>query len=110
MGSHQNKEFSEITFAQFSELQLNRQQPELIQALFIFLSIYLVLQIFCSNFAAQNRNNNCYEHEPIHVHVTHKGCRSIFELIMDNGVLTEIRVREMTGEEPLSYNYEQIVY
>ena len=42
----------EITFAQFSELQLNRQKPELIQALFIFLSIYLVLQIFCSNFAA----------------------------------------------------------
>ncbi len=41
----------EITFAQFSELQLNRQKPELIQALFIFLSIYLVLQIFCSNFA-----------------------------------------------------------
>ena len=26
----------EITFAQFSELQLNRQKPELIQALFIF--------------------------------------------------------------------------
>ena len=42
------------------------------------------------------------EHEPIHVHVTHKGCQSIFELIMDNGVLVEIRVREKAGEEPLS--------
>jgi len=42
------------------------------------------------------------EHEPIHVHVTHKGCQSIFELIMDNGILTEIRVREKAGEEPLS--------
>ena len=40
------------------------------------------------------------EHEPIHVHVTHKGCQSIFELIMDNGILTEIRVREKAGEEP----------
>ena len=42
------------------------------------------------------------EHEPIHVHVTHKGCQSIFELIMDNGILVEIRVREKAGEEPLS--------
>ena len=42
------------------------------------------------------------EHEPIHVHVTHNGCQSIFELIMDNGVLVEIRVREKAGEEPLS--------
>ena len=40
------------------------------------------------------------EHEPIHVHVTHKGCQSIFELIMDNGILTEIRMREKAGEEP----------
>lgn len=39
------------------------------------------------------------EHEPIHVHVTHKGCQSIFELIMDNGILVEIRVREKAGEE-----------
>ena len=31
-----------------------------------------------------------------------KGCQSIFELIMDNGVLVEIRVREKAGEEPLS--------
>ena len=42
------------------------------------------------------------EHEPIHVHVTHKGCQSIFELIMLDGELVEIRVREKAGEDPLS--------
>jgi len=42
------------------------------------------------------------EHEPIHVHVMHKGCQSIFELIMLDGKLEEIRVREKAGEEPLS--------
>ena len=41
------------------------------------------------------------EHEPIHVHVMHNGCQSVFELIMMNGELTEIRVREKTGEDPL---------
>ena len=42
------------------------------------------------------------EHEPIHVHVTHNGCQSIFELIMQDGELVEIKVREKAGEEPLS--------
>lgn len=42
------------------------------------------------------------EHEPIHVHVTHKGCQSIFELIMQDGKLVEIRMREKAGAEPLS--------
>jgi len=42
------------------------------------------------------------EHEPIHVHVTHKGCQSIFELIMQDGKLVEIRMREKSGAEPLS--------
>lgn len=42
------------------------------------------------------------EHTPIHVHVTHGGCQSIFEIIMQNGELAEIRVREKAGEEPLS--------
>ena len=36
------------------------------------------------------------------MHVTHNGCQSIFELIMLNGELVEIRVREKAGEEPLS--------
>ncbi len=42
------------------------------------------------------------EHEPIHVHVIHSGCHSIFELIMMNGELSEVRVREKAGEKPLS--------
>ena len=42
------------------------------------------------------------EHEPIHVHVTHNGCQSIFELIIMNGKLAEIRVRDKAGEDPLS--------
>ena len=33
------------------------------------------------------------EHEPIHVHVLHGECESIFELIMMNGELVEIRIR-----------------
>ena len=41
------------------------------------------------------------EHEPIHVHVTHGGNESVFELIMSDGVLQEIRVREKKGAVPL---------
>ena len=32
----------------------------------------------------------------------HNGCQSVFELIMMNGELVDIRVREKAGEEPLS--------
>lgn len=42
------------------------------------------------------------EHEPIHVHVQHGGKESIFDLIMMNGVLVEVRVREKKSAEPLS--------
>jgi len=42
------------------------------------------------------------EHEPIHVHVLHNGHQSIFELIMMNGELVDICVREKAGEEPLT--------
>ena len=42
------------------------------------------------------------EHEPIHVHVTHNDCQSIFELILLDGELIEIRVRDKAGEEPLN--------
>jgi hypothetical protein len=48
------------------------------------------------------------EHEPIHVHVTHQGCQSIFELIMQNGELAEIRVREKAGEDPLPSKDQKI--
>lgn len=34
------------------------------------------------------------EHEPIHVHVLHGGKESIFDLIMMNGELVDIHVRE----------------
>lgn len=42
------------------------------------------------------------EHEPIHVHVIHGDKESIFELIMMNGELAEVRVREKRGSNPLS--------
>ncbi len=42
------------------------------------------------------------EHEPIHVHVQHGGSESIFELIMMDGKLIEIRTREKGGVQPLS--------
>jgi hypothetical protein len=42
------------------------------------------------------------EHEPIHVHVLHGSNESVFDLIMLNGVLVEIRAREKSGAEPLS--------
>ena len=41
------------------------------------------------------------EHEPIHVHVLHGGKESIFDLIMMNGELVGVNVREKKGAEPL---------
>lgn len=41
------------------------------------------------------------EHEPIHVHVQHSGKESIFDLIMMNGELADICVREKKGADPL---------
>jgi hypothetical protein len=42
------------------------------------------------------------EHEPIHVHVIHGGRESIFDIIMMNGALAGISVREKKGAEPLT--------
>ena len=42
------------------------------------------------------------EHEPIHVHVIHGGNESIFDLIMMNGELIDIRAREKKGADALS--------
>lgn len=42
------------------------------------------------------------EHEPIHVHVMHGGKESIFDLIIINGELIEVRTREKKGAEPMS--------
>ena len=41
------------------------------------------------------------EHEPIHVHVMHGARESVFDLIMMDGALVEVRVREKKGAEPL---------
>lgn len=48
------------------------------------------------------------EHEPIHVHVTHSQKESIFELIIMNGELIEIRVRKKKGLIPLSVKEKHI--
>lgn len=42
------------------------------------------------------------EHEPIHVHVIHSGKESIFDILMMNGALADISVREKKGAEPLT--------
>ena len=42
------------------------------------------------------------KHEPIHVHVQHGSTESIFELIMMDGKLTDINIREKNGIQPLS--------
>ena len=49
------------------------------------------------------------EHEPIHVHVKHGDQESIFELILMNGELERIDVREKAGMEPLSGKDQRIV-
>lgn len=42
------------------------------------------------------------EHEPIHVHVNKNGCGVIFEILMENGKLVELRQRASTKMPPLS--------
>lgn len=42
------------------------------------------------------------EHEPIHVHVIHGSQESIFDLVLMDGLLSDILVREKKGAEPLS--------
>ena len=37
------------------------------------------------------------EHEPIHVHVMKSGCQTVFELILMDGELQEIRARSEAG-------------
>ncbi|MBP3516886.1 MAG: DUF4160 domain-containing protein [Parabacteroides sp.] len=41
------------------------------------------------------------EHEPIHVHVINNGRESVFEILMDNGVLKSIRMRTAGNMPPL---------
>ena len=49
------------------------------------------------------------EHEPIHVHVMHGNKESIFELIMMNGKLVRIDIRERKGAAPLPGKDKRIV-
>ena len=42
------------------------------------------------------------EHEPIHVHVIHGDKEGIFDIILMDGLLSDIQVREKKGAEPLS--------
>ena len=42
------------------------------------------------------------EHEPIHVHVINSGYQTIFELVILDGELIEIRRRSAKGYTPLS--------
>jgi hypothetical protein len=44
------------------------------------------------------------EHEPVHVHGKCQGRESRAELIILNGVVTEIRFTSMTGRPPLEAN------
>ena len=42
------------------------------------------------------------EHDPIHVHVQHDHRESIFDIIMEDGKVKEINIREKKGVPPLS--------
>jgi len=42
------------------------------------------------------------EHEPVHVHVKKSGCESVFEIIMEDGKLKEIRCRPQKRMPELS--------
>lgn len=41
------------------------------------------------------------EHEPVHVHGKHQGNESKAEIIIEDGVIKEIRVKAVKGRKPL---------
>lgn len=43
-----------------------------------------------------------YSNEPIHVHVLHGGRESIFELVIMNGDLIDINIKEKKGSDSLT--------
>ena len=47
------------------------------------------------------------EHEPIHIHVTKADRESIFEIIMLNGQLLEIKKRKSRSKKPLTAKEEK---
>lgn len=42
------------------------------------------------------------EHDPIHVHVQHDHHESIFDIIMEDGKVKEVNIRQKRGVPPLS--------
>ena len=58
------------------------------------------------------RNNIFYfysnEHEPIHVHVIHVSNESVFDIIMSNGELSEICVREKSEQRSLPVGIKRL--
>ena len=50
------------------------------------------------------------EHEPIHVHATVSGRESIFDIIVDNGELTELKVRQANDRAPLKANEQKMAH
>lgn len=42
------------------------------------------------------------EHEPVHVHGKHQGKESKVEIIIEDGIVKEIRTKTVTGRKPLS--------
>lgn len=53
------------------------------------------------------------EHEPVHVHGKFQGCESRAEIIVLNGVVSEIRYTSVAGRAPLGPNemryFEEVV-
>lgn len=41
------------------------------------------------------------EHEPVHVHGRYQGCESKFEIVLKDGVVVQIRAKEVKGKRPL---------
>lgn len=48
------------------------------------------------------------EHDPIHVHVQHDHHESVFDIIMENGEVKEIRCRNKKGMPPLSAKDQKV--
>ena len=50
------------------------------------------------------------EHEPIHVHVTTNGRECVYDIIVENGELTQLRMRTIEHKLPLKSNEQKIAY
>ena len=50
------------------------------------------------------------EHEPIHIHAKKGECETVFELIIENGTIIEIRTRKVRGKKMLPEKDEAEAY